>query len=1287
MNVFGVKRGARIFQSRLLLASVMTVSCFSGARIKAFAQTSVQTTTVTISNTVQAAGIDRPGINLGGLTAYGPQQLFKSLSYASGGYMPGTYWGSTFQCSPGGNTTTSWFNNITNPNGYPANFWVGATFVAINTSTGTSYGSGTITASTTNTGSTGTVFTLSPAISSACNSSQSDVLIVRLTGTNTNYTPNQLNPGACSGATWDTSDTSPSSTNTQQSLEMPNACTSSFAMDQVLLNATNPNSALASTYVPWINLNGSYTATFKAKCLSAGCSIGYNVERADGTVYVPTTTVNPSYNSTRGQGWTTYTNNFSASETGSQTSSLYFALYCTGTCLVQDVDVIEGSALAGNTTVFRDAVVYELEKVHPGSIRYMDGTQWCSDVADEIAATGNRRWCGASEYVNWLEGPPIGYNDVLGLANLVGSDAWISVGLLNQASDWTTLINWLNSSGWISTFAASGHKIYLEDGNEAWNTGVPASLFQGNGTAYGYTLGLNMAAAKQASGYNSSVIKLVGDSFNAGTQGYSPWGWLALTMQAANCTLGSKTNCPDLVDNAPYTLDFLGSFNTDGSNVSTTGAPFLDEWAEISNLDSVTSPPAYATSVYLNQQYVKSTYGLDTAIYEVNESPVDGSYATQLQLDQIDASVGNGLAEAQHMLLMQRDSKVTGPMHAFSLANAWNGYNDTVNPAMPLWGMTVEMATGPGQAPGTANVDRPFNIALEVINSAIGSNNDLMSLTQSGTPTFSYTAGQNSNGTPTILANFAAPYVNCFAYANNAQTSWTTICFNNNLTSSETVTLGGAGAPTGAVTRTVFPNSSNVITDNNEATYVGPSSVAPAVTYPSSTTTKGTSYTIPPASMMTLTYTAGGTPTPATPTLATPTFSAGTGTYSGTQTVTISFPSGSSGCVGINTMPTAATPGTCGAGSTNYTGPITVSSSETVNAIATQAGSANSATGTAAYTINTTAAATPSFSPSAGTYTSAQTVTIGDATPGATIYYTTNGSTPTTSSPVYAGPVTVSGSETVAAVAAASGYPNSAVASAAYTINTTPAATPVFSPGAGSYTGSQTVTLATSTPGATIYYTTNGATPTTGSAVYVGPITVSGSETVAAIAVASGYSASAVGSAAYTINTTLAATPTFLVAASPSSLSLTAGQGATVTVIVTPQNSFSAPITFSCAGLPSGASCSFSPATVTPAGRAASTALTIATSTSTADLHRSRTPWFPASALALGLCLFGRKNRRGLQILMLALAAFGLSVCSGCGASERPAAANVTISTITIIATSGPMQVTTTFTLALEAAD
>jgi hypothetical protein len=86
-------------------------------------------------------------------------------------------------------------------------------------------------------------------------------------------------------------------------------------------------------------------------------------------------------------------------------------------------------------------------------------------------------------------------------------------------------------------------------------------------------------------------------------------------------------------------------------------------------------------------------------------------------------------------------------------------------------------------------------------------------------------------------------------------------------------------------------------------------------------------------------------------------------------------------------------------------------------------------------TTQPTQAATPTFSPAAGTYSGAQSVTISDSTPGATIYYTTNGTTPTTSSTEYTGPITVSSTETLKAVAVAKGDNNSAVASASYTID------------------------------------------------------------------------------------------------------------------------------------------------------------------------------------------------------------------------------------------------------------
>jgi hypothetical protein len=164
-----------------------------------------------------------------------------------------------------------------------------------------------------------------------------------------------------------------------------------------------------------------------------------------------------------------------------------------------------------------------------------------------------------------------------------------------------------------------------------------------------------------------------------------------------------------------------------------------------------------------------------------------------------------------------------------------------------------------------------------------------------------------------------------------------------------------------------------------------------------------------------------------------------------------------------------------------------------------------------------TAAATPTFSPAAGTYASAQSVTLSDATAGSTIFYTTDGSTPTTSSTKYTLAISVGTTTTIKAIATAPNFTTSLVGIATYTIQTA-AATPTFSPVAGTYSSTQSVALSDTTSGATIYYTTDGSTPTTASTKYTGAISVPATTTLKAIAVATGFSNSAVASATYTIS-------------------------------------------------------------------------------------------------------------------------------------------------------------------------
>jgi hypothetical protein len=160
-------------------------------------------------------------------------------------------------------------------------------------------------------------------------------------------------------------------------------------------------------------------------------------------------------------------------------------------------------------------------------------------------------------------------------------------------------------------------------------------------------------------------------------------------------------------------------------------------------------------------------------------------------------------------------------------------------------------------------------------------------------------------------------------------------------------------------------------------------------------------------------------------------------------------------------------------------------------------------------------AAAPAFSLSPGTYSTTQVVSLSDSTPGAAIYYTITGFVVAPPPALYSGPITVASSETIHAVAIATGYSRSQAASAAYTIAPT-AAAPTFSVPSGNYTSSQFVSIA-ATPGAAIYYTVTGNVVSLPSVLFTGPITISSSETLNAIAIAPGFSQSPSASVSYII--------------------------------------------------------------------------------------------------------------------------------------------------------------------------
>ena len=178
-------------------------------------------------------------------------------------------------------------------------------------------------------------------------------------------------------------------------------------------------------------------------------------------------------------------------------------------------------------------------------------------------------------------------------------------------------------------------------------------------------------------------------------------------------------------------------------------------------------------------------------------------------------------------------------------------------------------------------------------------------------------------------------------------------------------------------------------------------------------------------------------------------------------------------------------------------------------------------------------------------------------------------------------------------------------------------------------------------------------------------------------------------------------TPSFTLAASGASLSITPGQSGTIGLSVTPVNGFNAAVSFACSGLPSEASCSFSPSTVTPNGTAAAnTTMTVTTTAPGAQsqLVPDTLSGWKAGALAAGFLLFPflYKKRRfgGMLVVLCTVSILAMSACgsgSGSGSSSSPVSnpgTPASASTVTITATSGAgstaITQTTTVTLTVQ---
>jgi chitodextrinase len=274
---------------------------------------------------------------------------------------------------------------------------------------------------------------------------------------------------------------------------------------------------------------------------------------------------------------------------------------------------------------------------------------------------------------------------------------------------------------------------------------------------------------------------------------------------------------------------------------------------------------------------------------------------------------------------------------------------------------------------------------------------------------------------------------------------------------------------------------------------------------------------------------------------ATPSFSPVPGIFTSTQSVSIgSTTTGASIAYTTDGSTPTESAGVVTHG-TLYSGVVPVAATTTLKAIAFGSGFADSALGTGVFAINLPGVVSaPTFSPAGGDYTSSQSVIISTATSGASIAYTTDGSTPTEGGGVvshgtlYIGPVSIDANTTIKTIAFKSGMADSDVATGAFTITILPVASaPTLSPAGGAYATAQSVTISSATSGASIAYTTDGSTPTesggvvTHGTLYSGAVSISASTTLNAIAFKIGYTDSAVTSGFFTVGVPQAAAPVF----------------------------------------------------------------------------------------------------------------------------------------------------------------
>ncbi len=755
----------------------------------AMAQTTA--TTITVPATVKVSGVKRFGMNLGGQAYWDSGQMMKNLVFRNPGFEAES-WQSILHCAAVTATTCTDDNIYTV---WPVNFLKGASATFIH---GAANGeTATVSSSTTASSSGGVGVTVTfPALATA--PAVGDYLVVRMTV-----------PGNAAAGWWTTT-----SGGATLSTDTTDLSTETVGKQALAINASGSGqSATVNSYFDssagrsFLQLNGSYTLSFRAKAVSGNNTMCVMVQRVGVAKYFAQ--MIPLTNS-----WKDYSLTFSASEAG-QVGTLGLSFSVAGaTVYLDDVSLVAANSSPSNPTAFRDQVVNTLEELNPGILRYMDsGTDFGSSLSNMLAPPMARVRPGYSNLNSESDDIPIGLHEFMVLCQTIGAEPWYTMQAGMTTQEMSNLMDYLGGSTattygalraslgqaepWTSVFP----KIHLEFGNEVWNTANPGANIV-NAPAYGARAAVIFAAARSSASYSPSAIDLVMNGWEA----VPTWSKAALAASSGY----------DTIDAAPY---LFSSFNDASSNEAIYGPMF----AEPELIDST------ATGIMQQHAVLAAAGNAKLAVYETNLGTTTGT-ATQSQVNSIVPSLGAGLASVDHMLLMLRDDGVVN-QNMFELTGFEDAFYNNAIPGetTPLWGTVVDM--------GNLNLQRPTYLALQLANSALLPN--LLATTQSGAnPTWAQATSTNDN-----VSLAGAHYIQSFAFSNGATNKL--VLLNLNRTTALPVVFSGTMSPYGNAT--VQTLTSTNLTDNNETGSV--------VTATSATQTfaAGASYTLPAHSMTVIT--------------------------------------------------------------------------------------------------------------------------------------------------------------------------------------------------------------------------------------------------------------------------------------------------------------------------------------------------------------------------------------------------------------------------------------------------